>query len=39
LLLRIDESINFANTDYIEGFIASELIQQPDVKHIVLIFI
>lgn len=38
LLLRIDESINFANTHYIEGFIASELIQQPDVKHIILIF-
>jgi len=38
LLLRIDESITFANTDYIEGFIASELIQQPDVKHIILIF-
>jgi len=38
LLLRIDESINFANTDYIESFIASELIQQPDVKHIILIF-
>ncbi|HEY5141705.1 MAG TPA: SulP family inorganic anion transporter, partial [Methylococcales bacterium] len=38
LLLRIDESINFANTDYIEGFIASELILQPEVKHIILIF-
>jgi SulP family sulfate permease len=38
LLLRIDESINFANTNYIEGFIASELIQQPEVKHIILIF-
>jgi len=38
LLLRIDESINFANTNFIEGFIASELIQQPDVKHIILIF-
>ena len=38
LLLRIDESISFANTDYIEGFIASELIQQPDIKHIILIF-
>ncbi len=38
LLLRIDESINFTNTNYIEGFIASELIQQPEVKHIILIF-
>ncbi|MDD2659502.1 MAG: SulP family inorganic anion transporter [Methylococcales bacterium] len=38
LLLRIDESITFANINYIEGFIASELIQQPDVKHIILIF-
>jgi sulfate permease, SulP family len=38
LLLRIDESITFANINYIEGFIASELIQQPVVKHIILIF-
>jgi SulP family sulfate permease len=38
LLLRIDESITFANINYIEGYIASELIQQPDVKHIILIF-
>ncbi len=38
LLLRIDESITFANINYIEGFIASELIQQPDVKHVILIF-
>jgi sulfate permease, SulP family len=38
LLLRIDESITFANINYIEGFIASELIQQPEVKHVVLIF-
>ncbi|MDD5631597.1 MAG: sulfate permease [Methylococcales bacterium] len=38
LLLRIDESINFANIDYIEGFVASELILQPEVKHIILIF-
>ena len=37
LLLRIDENINFANIDYIEGFIASELILQPEVKHIILI--
>ena len=38
LLIRIDENITFANINYIEGFIASELIQQPDVKHIILIF-
>jgi sulfate permease, SulP family len=38
LLIRIDESISFVNTDYIEGFIASELVQQPDVEHIILIF-
>jgi sulfate permease, SulP family len=38
LLLRIDENINFANTNFIEAVIASELIQQPDVKHIILIF-
>jgi len=38
LLLRIDESITFANINYIEAFIESELRRQPDIKHIVLIF-
>ncbi|MFA6050988.1 MAG: sulfate permease [Methylobacter sp.] len=38
LLLRIDESITFANISYIEDFINSELRRQPDIKHIVLIF-
>ncbi|HEY8096072.1 MAG TPA: SulP family inorganic anion transporter, partial [Methylobacter sp.] len=38
LLLRIDESITFANINYIETFIESELRRQPDIKHIVLIF-
>jgi SulP family sulfate permease len=38
LLLRVDESITFANINYIEEFINSELRQQPDIKHIVLIF-
>jgi SulP family sulfate permease len=38
LLLRVDESITFANINYIEEFINAELRQQPDIKHIVLIF-
>jgi len=38
LLLRVDESITFANINYIEEFIETELRQQPDIMHIVLIF-
>ena len=38
LLLRIDESITFANINYIEEFINTELRRQPGLKHIVLIF-
>jgi len=38
LLLRIDESITFANINYIEDFINAELRRQPGIKHIVLIF-
>ncbi|MDP1969773.1 MAG: SulP family inorganic anion transporter, partial [Methylobacter sp.] len=38
LLLRVDESITFANINYIEEFINAELRRQPDLKHIVLIF-
>ncbi|MGZ5626086.1 MAG: SulP family inorganic anion transporter [Methylobacter sp.] len=38
LLVRIDESITFANINYIEEFINAELRRQPELKHIVLIF-
>jgi SulP family sulfate permease len=38
LLLRVDESITFANINYIEEFINAELRQQPRIKHVVLIF-
>ncbi|MGZ5056007.1 MAG: SulP family inorganic anion transporter [Methylobacter sp.] len=38
LLLRIDESITFANINYIEEFINAQLRRQPGIKHIVLIF-
>ncbi|CAA9890172.1 Sulfate transporter [Candidatus Methylobacter favarea] len=38
LLLRIDESITFANINYIEEFIEAQLLRQPAVKHIILIF-
>jgi len=38
LLLRIDESITFANINYIEEFINVEIRRQPGLKHIVLIF-
>ena len=38
LLIRIDESLTFANINYIEDFLATELKHQPNTKHIVLIF-
>ncbi|NOU22331.1 MAG: sulfate permease [Methyloglobulus sp.] len=38
LLIRIDESITFTNINYIEEFLAAELRQRPDIKHVVLIF-
>lgn len=38
LLIRIDESLTFANINYIEEFLATELKHQPNTKHIVLIF-
>jgi sulfate permease, SulP family len=38
LLLRIDESITFANVNFIEDFITAELRRQGNVKHIILIF-
>ncbi len=38
LLMRIDENITFANMNFIEEFIETELRKAPSVKHIVLIF-
>lgn len=38
LLIRIDESLTFANINYIEEFLVTELKRQPNTKHIVLIF-
>ena len=38
LLVRIDESITFANIDYIENYLGIELKKRPGTKHIVLIF-
>ena len=38
LLIRIDESITFANVNYIEEFLLTELKRRPTVKHIILIF-
>ncbi len=38
LLLRIDESITFANINFIEEFVSSELKAVPKVKHVVLVF-
>jgi SulP family sulfate permease len=38
LLMRIDENITFANINFIEEFIETELQNAPSVKHIVLIF-
>ncbi|CAG1021602.1 putative sulfate transporter [Patescibacteria group bacterium] len=38
LLIRIDESITFANVNYIEEFLLTELKRHPAVKHVILIF-
>jgi SulP family sulfate permease len=38
LLIRIDESLTFANINYIEDFLVTELKHKPNTKHIVLIF-
>ncbi|WP_239649955.1 STAS domain-containing protein [Methylocucumis oryzae] len=38
LLVRIDESITFANISYIEEFLEAELRRQPNTKHVILIF-
>jgi SulP family sulfate permease len=38
LLVRIDENITFANIDYIENFLGTELRLQSGIKHVVLIF-
>ena len=38
LLIRIDESITFTNIVYIEDYLATELLRQPNIKHVVLIF-
>ncbi len=38
LLVRIDESITFANISYIEEFLHDQLRRQPNIRHIVLIF-
>ncbi len=38
LLVRIDENITFANIDYIESYLGTELRRQPETKHVVLIF-
>jgi SulP family sulfate permease len=38
LLVRIDENITFANINYIEDYLTTELRRRPDIKHVVLIF-
>jgi SulP family sulfate permease len=38
LLIRIDENITFANINFVEAFIETQLQNAPTVKHIVLIF-
>ncbi len=37
LLVRIDESITYANISYIEDYLNGELRRQPNTKHVVLI--
>ena len=38
LLIRIDENISFANVSYIIDFIEDESTNNPELKHVVLIF-
>lgn len=38
LLVRIDESLTFANVNYIQEYLENELWRQPNTKHVVLIF-
>lgn len=38
LLVRIDESLTFANINFVEDYLADELNRQPNIKHVVLIF-
>ena len=38
LLVRIDESLTFANINYVEDYLADELRRQPNIRHVVLIF-
>ena len=37
LLVRIDESITFANINYIENFLNNELKRQPNTRHVIII--
>lgn len=38
LLVRIDESLTFANINFVEDYLTDELNRQPNIKHVVLIF-
>ena len=38
LLVRIDESLTFANISFVEDYLIDELNRQPNIKHVVLIF-
>lgn len=38
LLVRIDESLTFANINFVEDYLTDELTRRPDIRHVVLIF-
>lgn len=38
LLVRIDESLTFANINFVEDYLIDELNRRPDIRHVVLIF-
>jgi len=38
LLVRIDESLTFANIGFVEDYLIDELNRRPDIRHVVLIF-
>jgi SulP family sulfate permease len=37
LLIRVDESLNFANASFLESTIATELAERHDLQHVVLV--
>src|SRR5690606_1256596 len=37
LLVRVDRSLFFANIHYVDDYVAQQVAEQPDIKHLVLV--